>query len=256
MRIIDAHTHPIFGHQRKSMQEIDALVAHGRAAGLSHMVVLGDVVRHGAFPTERDIQIINDESAGLRRRYPDYFSCLCFLNPTLGERAVHREVDRCVSEHGFVGIKLEYCNNARASCMGSVMAAARRWRLPVLQHSWSMQHIRQRRFHSDPEDTAALGRKYPDVTIIMAHLSGCEARGVLEIKDLPNIVVDTSGGTPVAGLVEFAVEQLGPDRVLYGSDLTGRSATVALARVTGADLSGADKRKILHDNAARVFGLG
>ena len=139
--------------------------------------------------------------------------------------------------------------------MGPVMAAARRWKLPVLQHSWSMEHIRQRRFHSDPEDTAALGRKYPDVTIIMAHLSGCEARGVLEIKDLPNVVVDTSGGTPVAGLVEYAVEQLGPDRVLFGSDLTGRATTVALARVTGADLSAADKRKVLNDNAVRVFGL-
>ncbi len=255
MRIIDAHTHPIFAHQRKSPQAIDDLVAHGRAAGLTHMVVLGDVVRHGAFPTEKEIQIINDESADLQRRHPNFFSSLCFINPTLGERAVHCEVARCVTQYGFVGIKLEYCNNARAACMGPVMAAARQLRLPVLQHSWSMEHIRQRRFHSDPEDTAALGRKYPDVTIIMAHLSGCEARGVLEIKELPNVVVDTSGGTPVDGLVEYAVEQLGPERVLYGSDLTGRAATVAIARVTGSGLSASEKRKILHDNAARVFGL-
>ena len=49
----------------------------------------------------------------------------------------------------------------------------------------------------------------------MAHLTGCETRGVLAIKDLPNVFLDTSGGPPVEGLVEYAVDQLGPDRVNF-----------------------------------------
>lgn len=255
MRILDVHTHPVFLRRGARPAEVDALVAHCRGLGISRIVGLGDVVRHGPYPTEAQIRVINDDSARVQRRHPDFFLNLCFLNPTLGERAVNKEIERCVTRHGFVGIKLEICNNARAACMAPVMEAARRWKLPVLQHSWSMVHLKQRRFHSDPEDTAALGRKYPEVPIIMAHLSGCEARGVLAIRDLPNVVVDTSGGTPVDGLVEFAVAELGADRVLYGSDLPGRAASVAIERIRGANLSRTDKEKILYGNAARILGL-
>lgn len=253
MRIIDAHTHPVSARKGTTRAEVDWLVKHGRSLGVEHMVSLGDVLRHGRFPTEAQIAAINDDSAKVQAFYPDYFSTLCFLNPTLGERAVNRELERCLSRHRFVGIKLEICNNARDACMRWVMEAARRWQLPVLQHSWSMTHIRQRSFHTDPRDTATLGRRYPDVTIIMAHLSGCEWRGVLEIKHLPNVVVDTSGGIPTEGLIEYAVEQLGIDRVLYGSDLPGRAASVAIDRVLGTALSRAEKQKILFHNAARVL---
>jgi predicted TIM-barrel fold metal-dependent hydrolase len=254
MRIIDAHTHPVSARKGTTQAEVDWLVAHGRSLGIEHMVSLGDVLRHGRFPTEAQIRAINDDSAKVQSFHPDYFSTLCFLNPTLGERAVRLELERCLTKHRFVGIKLEICNNARDACMKPVMEAARQWRLPVLQHTWSMTHIRQRSFHTDPIDTATLGRRFPDVTIIMAHLSGCEARGVLEIKHLPNVVIDTSGGTPVEGLVEYAVEQLGIDRVLYGSDLPGRAASVAIDRVLGARLSAAEKEKILFRNAARLLG--
>jgi predicted TIM-barrel fold metal-dependent hydrolase len=125
----------------------------------------------------------------------------------------------------------------------------------VLQHAWSMTRIRQRRFHSDPEDVATLARRFPNVRIIMAHLTGCGVRGVLAVKPCDNLVVDTSGAAPEEGIVEFAVEQLGADRVLYGSDVPVRDFAVALARVTGARLAAAAKRKILHDNARTLLRL-
>jgi len=255
MRIIDAHTHPVSGGKGTRRAEVAALVRHGRSLGVEHMLSLGDVLRHGRYPDEAQITAINDASAQVQRFYPEYFSTLCFLNPTLGERAVLRELERCLSVHRFVGIKLEICNNARDACMQPVMEAARRWQLPVLQHTWSMTHIKQRSYHSDPADTAALGRRYPEVTIIMAHLSGCETRGVLEIKHLPNVVIDTSGGPPVEGLVEFAVEQLGINRVLHGSDLPGRAVSVSINRILGARLSRSEKHQILFANAARLLRL-
>ncbi|MEO6876447.1 MAG: amidohydrolase family protein [Opitutaceae bacterium] len=255
MRIIDAHTHPVSGGKGTSRTEVEALVSHGRSLGVEHMLSLGDVLRHGRFPTEAQITAINSDSAKVQQFCPGYFSTLCFLNPTLGERAVNRELERCLTQHRFVGIKLEICNNASDACMKPVMAAARRWNLPVLQHTWSMTHIRQRSFHTDPIDTATLARRNPDVTIIMAHLTGCETRGVLEIKDLPNVYIDTSGGPPVDGLVEYAVEQLGVERVLHGSDLPGRAVAVSIERIRGARLTAAEKHLILFANAARLLRL-
>lgn len=255
MRIIDAHTHPVSGGRGTTRREVAELVRLGRSLGIVHMLALGDVLRHGRFPTADQIAAINDDSAEVQRQCPGYFSTLCFLNPTLGERAVLGELERCLERHRFVGIKLEICNNARDACMRPVMDAARRFSLPVLQHSWSMTHIRQRQFHTDPEDTALLARRNPEVTIIMAHLTGCEARGVLAIKHLPNVYLDTSGGPPVAGLVELAVGELGAHRVLHGSDLPGRSPAVSIERIRGSRLTPAEQALVLYENAARLLRL-
>jgi predicted TIM-barrel fold metal-dependent hydrolase len=255
MRIIDAHTHPVFLGEGRKASDVSRLVARGRALGIERMVGLGDVLIHGRNFTAAQIVAVNDESARIQRMAPDYFRFFCFLNPRLGANAVLSEVERCVTRYGFIGLKLEICNNARDACMGPVMAAARRWRLPVLQHSWSQTILRQRSFHTDPEDTALLARRHPDVIVIMPHLTGCGVRGVLAAKGLANLCVDTSGGMPDAGLVEYAVNHLGADHVLYGSDLPGRAPGVAIQRILGSRLSFADKQLILRGNAERLLNL-
>lgn len=72
---------------------------------------------------------------------------------------------------------------------------------------------------TDPEHTALFARRNPDVKVIMAHLNGCGHRGVIAVKALPNVWVDTSGAYPMDGILEYAVEHLGAERVLYGSDI-------------------------------------
>lgn len=236
--------------------EVDRLVKHGRTLGVRWMVGLGDVLLYGRNFTAEQIVEVNDDSAKVQAMYPDYFRFFCFLNPRLGEKAVMGEVERCVDKYGFIGIKLEICNNARDACMKPVMEAARRWKLVVLQHSWSQTNIRQRSFHTDPADTATLARRHPDVPIIMAHLTGCGVRGVLEVKELDNVTVDTSGGLADEGLLEYAVEHLGANRIIHGSDLPGRSIGVSIQRVLGSRLSVSEKERILFSNAARLLNLG
>lgn len=254
MRAIDVHTHPILRHDDRGRAGAAQLIRRAKAHDIEHIVVLGDVLGFGRQPSEAQLRIINDETHWLMRKYPGYVTGFCHVNPVLGERTVTREVERCVAR-GFRGIKLEIANNARDSSMRPVMKAAEKHNLVVLQHAWSMTKIRQRSFHTDPEDAALLARRFPNVRIIMAHLTGCGVRGVLAVKDCDNLVVDTSGAAPEAGLVEYAVAQLGPERVLYGSDVPIRDFAVALARVTGTQLDAATKRMILRDNARALLGL-
>ncbi len=255
MRIIDVHTHPIFFRSGSKRAEVAKLVARSRALGIVGMVSLGDVLLHGIHPTPTQVSEMNDTNARLQSWHPDFFSSFCFLNPVVGERAVMKEVERCVTKYGFKGIKLEISNNARDACMKPVMEAARRFGLVVLQHSWSMVNLKLRRLHSDPADTAGLARRHPDVKIIMAHLTGCGFRGVLEAKGCDNLYIDTSGGYPEEGLIEYAAEHLGADHVLYGSDLPIRENTVTIGRILGARLSAADKQKMLYGNTARLLNL-
>lgn len=254
MIAIDVHTHPLLRDDHRDRAGAAQLIRRAKARGIGHIVVLGDVLAYGRLPTDAQIRQINDDTFWLMRRYPGYVTGFCYLNPVLGARSVAREVERCVAR-GFRGIKLEIANNARDACMRPVMLAAEKHGLVVLQHAWSMTKIRQRRFHTDPEDVATLAGRFPNVRIIMAHLTGCGVRGVLAIKDCANVVVDTSGAAPEAGLVEYAVAQLGAERVLYGSDAPIRDFAVALARITGTRLDATAKRKILRDNARALLRL-
>jgi predicted TIM-barrel fold metal-dependent hydrolase len=254
MRAIDVHTHPILRDDNRGRAGAAQLIRRARAHGIRHIVALGDVLGFGPRPTAKQLRIINDETFWLMQRYPGYVTGFCYVNPRLGARAVTREIERC-AVRGFRGIKLEIANNARDACMRPVMVAAEKHGLVVLQHAWSMTKIKQRSFHTDPEDVATLARRFPGVRIIMAHLTGCGVRGVLAVKDCANVVVDTSGAAPEAGLVEYAVAQLGAERVLYGSDAPIRDFGVALARITGTQLDARAQRKILHDNARALLRL-
>lgn len=255
-RVFDIHTHPTFEGKNTTLAQIDEIVAYGRSLGVEGMVVLGDVLLYGRLPSVQEVQEINNKTAELVEWYPDYFKGFCFLNPLLGEAFVVDETERCIKDMGFTGIKLEICNNARDDCMGPVMNQALKLRVPVLQHSADQTIIQEREFHTDPADTAWLGRQYPDVPIIMAHLTACGYRGVREIMDIGNVWIDTSSYPPVAGLVEYAVQHLGAHRVLYGSDLIIRDLPVQIGRVLSACITEEQKQDILYNNAAQLLGLG
>ena len=51
----------------------------------------------------------------------------------------------------------------------------------------------------------------------------------------------------------MAVRELGPRRVIHGSDASGRSFGSQLGRVLGAEFSADDKRLILRENLRRLL---
>jgi predicted TIM-barrel fold metal-dependent hydrolase len=258
MRIIDVHTHPTLKSvlQGRTAAQMRRLIAHGRRHGIVHMVALGDVLRFGFKPDAAQLRLINNDTALLPRAFPEYFTALVYLNPLLGERATMAEAERCAALPGFRGIKLEVACNSAHPCMRHVAKAARTFNLVVLQHSWSTSNmVKDRTFQSDPIDTALFARRNPDVQVIMAHLTGIGFRGILEAKSLPNLYVDTSGGWPEEELVEFAVEHLGPDRLLYGSDLPVRENAITIGRILGSRLSAAERHKVFFANTARLLNL-
>jgi predicted TIM-barrel fold metal-dependent hydrolase len=102
---------------------------------------------------------------------------------------------------------------------------------------------------------AELAREAPDATVIGAHAGGNWRETIGVLGDLPNACVDCSGFFPERGLVEGLVGDLGPERVLFGSDMPGRSLASQLAKVALADIPDADKALVLRGNATRIFGL-
>lgn len=103
---------------------------------------------------------------------------------------------------------------------------------------------------------------FPAVKLILAHI-GCGWDGDLthQVRAIQrslhgNMYADTSSARSVTpGLIEWAVQEIGADRVLFGTDTPLYHTAMQRARVDFSDLTSAEKQLVLHDNAVRLFRL-
>jgi uncharacterized protein len=175
-------------------------------------------------------------------------------------------IERCVREYGFRGIKLHH--ELPQFPLTGLMAGyplfqkAAELGVPVLIHSWH-QEEGLAGMASDLLGTGyfpvmimdELGRRYPETTFIFAHAGGMWVKAFQAVQPYSNIHVDISGFDPERGIVETAVETLGAERILFGSDAPGRSYVAQLAKVQYADIGEDEKRLILGENAAALLSL-
>ena len=254
--VIDAHAHPrgLSGRDEFDRDFVDGLVAYSRSLGVEHMAALGEVLYKRAGYTEAELRLMNDRNAELTAAHPDFFVPFCFLDPLLGGELVREEVKRCHEDYGFRALKLEVCCNVSDSATDSVFEEAARRGFPVLVHA-SDSTLLDDPTQSDYADVREAARRHPSVSIMAAHLTGGGVRGVLELQDVENVIVDTSGMQPESGIVEYAVDRLGEDRVVFGSDMWGRDLTAQIGQVLAADLPDAVKSKLFRENAERWLGL-
>lgn len=114
---------------------------------------------------------------------------------------------------------------------------------------------------SFPEDFIPFADRHPRAAVILAHLGhsadGNLARQVqaMQRSAAGNVYADTSSiQSMTSRLLEWAVGQVGADRLLFGSDAPVYFTASQKVRVELADLDEAAKRSILFDNAARLLG--
>ena len=239
--IIDFHVHP--RHVEEPFAEMEKMLEAAEGLGIEKIVLLGDVLRFGWTPSEEQIAGINTCTIRLVRRWPEKLIGFCFLNPLHKEEFWKAEVERCVDAEGFKGIKLEVAVNARHPLTRPIAAEAGKRGLVIVHHCWDTTIVGKRKHQSDPSDVAALAARFPEVKFVVAHLTGIGMRGVQEIKKLGNVSVDTSGSQPLAGMVEYAVAELGPERVIFGSDAPGRDFSSQLGRIYGAKIKEGERNE-------------
>ena len=131
---------------------------------------------------------------------------------------------------------------------------AAKHRAVVLTHSGEENSL--------PADFVPFANSFPEVKLILAHL-GCgwdndpshQVRAIQAAKH-DNLFVDTSSANSVmSGLVEWAVKEIGSQRILFGTDTPLYSAPMQRARIDYAEVGDDDKRAILWNNAATLLNL-
>lgn len=205
-----------------------------------------------ARPTVEEVREANDYVLSLMQAWPERIAGYCYLNPRLGRRSL-AEMDRCL-DAGMRGVKLWIACPCDAPHVYPIVERAIQRDVPILQHTWKKTGGNEPD-ESTPRHMARLAERYPRAKLIMAHAGGAWEYGIKAIRHCPNVTIDTSGGNPTQGLLEMALQDLGPDRILYGSDGTMRGFASQLAKIDGVRLDRATRRRILCDNAARLLRL-
>src|SRR5687767_9291716 len=110
---------------------------------------------------------------------------------------------------------------------------------------------------STPMDVVALAKRFPNVQFICGHSGGDWELGVRVVRPQKNVLLEFAGSDPHSGSVDYAVKELGADRVVWGGHGPSCSYATELGKVLDADLSRADRMKIFGGNfrklAAAIF---
>ena len=261
--LIDAHAHFLHARcGRSDWAEVNAArFRAGERMGItSHIAsVLGSYGFSSPtyFPSPDDVTVGNDAMLELCAKHGDRVRMMVTVNPNYTGHAL-QEIDRCV-EQGAVGIKLLASRRADDPLLDPICARAAAGKLPILHHIW--QHRRREwpsQEISDGADLARLARRHPTVTFILAHIGGGGdyQHTYAAIRDVKNIVADTSGSGVDRGMLDEAVGAIGSQRLLWGCDLTMETGLAKLRALENTGLSSPDDiRDIRWRNASRVFHL-
>src|SRR5260370_9790787 len=157
------------------------------------------------------------------------------------------EFNRCVRDGPMVGVKLWVARRANTPGLDPIIERAAALRAVIFQHTW-FKTGGNPQGESTPMDVAELARRHPSVPIICGHTGGNWEIGIRAIRGVKNLYADVAGSDPAAGFVEMAVRELGAGRVIYGSDVGGRSFGSQLSKVIGADIPPAALDSILATN--------
>lgn len=242
--MIDCHVHLMCRQGECQADAVGRMLRCMDRLGIDQACIcLGD--RLVVQPDAAELRRQNEWAASTVALAPERLIGFVYSSPNHPELSLEL-VDEFVGR-GFRGIKLWVCQQCDHAGNDPICEHAARGGLPVLQHTWH-KATGNMPTESEPEHMLALARRHPQVNFIMAHAGGDWERGLRIVKDQPNIHPDSCGNDPEAGFTELAVKLLGAQRLVFGSDATGRSFASQMAKVTDADISEDDKRLILGEN--------
>jgi predicted TIM-barrel fold metal-dependent hydrolase len=193
----------------------------------------------------------NDQVEQALTHWHDRAFAFVYLNPKYVEESL-AELERRVANGPFVGVKLWVAQRCNDPALDPIFRRASELQAPILQHTWYKTQGNNPG-ESTSEELAQLAARHPHARIICGHTGGNWELGIRAIRSSPNVSVELAGFDPTAGVTEMAVRELGPERILYGSDIGGRSYSSQLAKVLGADIPESARELILGQNLKRLL---
>jgi len=250
-RIWDAHSHLHSVPGDTPEQRAEVLIRCADRVGIERIVLSQGYITD-MHPTAQLIRLENDRVMAAARRFPQRVLGSMYLSPKFLDFSL-QEFDRCVRDGPMIGIgELELDMRCNAPELDPIVERTVSMKAPILQHTW-LKLDGNEPGESTPYDLVELARRHPDASFICGHTGGDWERGIRILRDTKNICAEVAGFDPTSGVLEMAVRELGAERVVYGSDVGGRSFASQLSKVLGADIPDSAKELVLGGNLRRLL---
>ncbi len=242
MDIIDSHTHVDEYEAFGWFDPPETLIELLDEAGIGRAIIMtyadAPVLKHDA------LQYIY----GACKRYPDRLIGYARINPHAGTAAALLE--EAIVELGMKGLKIHQESITAAAHHDSVVRLVKKaaeFDAPTLFHSGDEPL-------SLPQQFVKLAEEAPEATIILAHMGGYyHTEDAIEVcEEYDNLLLDTSA-CPYPNKVREAVDRIGDQRVLFGSDGPGCNPKLELKKLEHASLLEEERQMILYDNIASIL---
>jgi uncharacterized protein len=248
----DNHCHLSRANGTTPAERIDYLIKIADRVGVERLCVHLGMNLGGEDPSPEHVRKDNDVVLEAIRHAKGRAVGYVYLNPNHLEFSL-QEFDRCVKDGPMVGVKLWVAKRCSAPELDPIVRRAAEHQCVIYQHTWLKVGGNQPG-ESSPHDIVELARRHPTVKLLCGHAGGDWERGIRIIRSSPNVLLEIAGSDPTSGFVEMAVRELGADRIVYGSDVGGRSFGSQIAKVAGAAIPEEAKRLILRENLRGLLG--
>jgi predicted TIM-barrel fold metal-dependent hydrolase len=243
--IVDFHTHVDEAEAFGWIDPPDKLVPLLDEAGIAKAACMTYVDLPGGNPEALDY------IARAVSRFPDRLIGFARLNPNYRQEA-EAALRRAVAELGFLGVKL-HPTSTLAHPAGeptvALMRLAGTLGVPVLFHCGDDPY-------TTPQAIAAGARQAPDTAVVLGHMGGYfhvdDAIAMAERQ--ANLYLETSA-MPYPGKIAEAVERVGAERVVFGSDGPGCNPALEVEKIRILGLDAGAEGLVLGGNAARILGI-
>lgn len=196
-----------------------------------------------------DTRTQNETIANACRRYPERFPICLGIVEVRHEQAGVDELERAMQDDGFVGFM---CHPGLSGhSLGGELHAflevvAMHKGLCLLHQAGSTRNI------------AAYAQRFPEVTFIIGHVSMNKAGhldAIAQCRTCENIWFDIAQkpeGADASWDLVHLVNNLGNDRIMFGSDLPYYDFRLVQAQIEAAHLDDETKDRIAYQNAVRL----
>lgn len=221
--------------------------------------LLRSMDRHGVdralaipFPVVDDYRSQHDLIGKAVLAHPERLAGAACLFPLIDATVFRDEVRRCREQYGFTALKLQpqyHGLNPMSPSSEFFFEAAVANRMAVVCHTGAGLPL------SSPALLMVPARKFPDLTIVVAHAGGgiFVHEAIVAALFCQNILLELSTLMP-----HHVLEVLGhvpSSRLMIGSDLP-ESVETEIGKVLSLEIPDADKQNILNNTGCRTFGGG
>ena len=184
------------------------------------------------------------------RLFPDRLIGYATLHSTrFGQEALD-ELERCRNDYGMSGLKIY--STPEASIAEPAM-------IPILEKCVELKFVVLA--HTTPGECEYLLSAVPECRFMMAHAGGQPFakgdwnRAIMAAQRFPSLYLETASSTIDTNFLETAVSVLGPEKIVFGTDMPLLDPWAQMAKITETALDPAAQRLILGGNIARLIGI-